>query len=174
MTPEEKQMIQDCRILILGNGGFSELVARALQGIGFRLIQQSDCPSENAAYDVIIIVADSKPATVNEGSSTLFIYPFDFIEGGAAIVVLPGDKMEIPTDVNLRVWAAKYMSGYSTFWNMGDCDWLRESFPKIEKGENSENAQHTAAKICAKISANIAVDRDVKHFPRFYLCRNLE
>ena len=35
-------------------------------------------------------------------------------------------------------------------------------------------ALKTAAHICARIAANIAVGREVKHFPRFYLCKNLE
>ena len=36
--------------------------------------------------------------------------------------------------------------------------------------------EYTADKssMCAKIAANIAVGRDVKRYPRFYLCRNLE
>jgi len=66
------------------------------------------------------------------------------------------------------------MSGYCAFWNIDNSDWLRVVLPRIEQGEQSAKAQQTAACICARILANIAVGRDVKHFPRFYLSKNLE
>ena len=98
------------------------------------------------------------------------IYPFDFVDGCGAIVVMPGDKFEYFE----REKAAEYMAGYCAFWNVQGCEWLDLAIPAIKRGETSESAMRTAAYVCAKITANIAVDRDVKHFPRFYLCKNLE
>ena len=57
---------------------------------------------------------------------------------------------------------------------MEGCDWLQSNLPAIREGKTSETAKRTAAHICARIAANIAVGREVKHFPRFYLCKNLE
>lgn len=48
------------------------------------------------------------------------------------------------------------------------------NLPAIREAKTSEAAQRTAAHICAKIAANIAVGRNVKHFPRFYLSKNLK
>lgn len=174
MTPEEKQMIKNCRVLILGYGNFAELITSELLKIGFVRIEKSCLTEDESDYDIVIIIADSDPADRQSCPNLPQIYPFDFIEGAAAIVVLPGDSMKIPDDVDLRVWTAKYMSGYSVFWNTANCDWLWQSLRKIEGGEGSEKAQRTAAKMCTCVSANIAMERDVKHFPRFYLIRNLE
>ena len=87
---------------------------------------------------------------------------------------MPGDDNELHGKANARLWAAGYMAGYCAFWNMEGCDWLQSALPKIRECMTSETAQRTAAHICARIAANIAVGREVKHFPRFYLCNNLE
>lgn len=167
-------MIQDCRILIIGYGTLSGFIHDELKAVGFRQIRQAESLCNMHHSDIIIIVASDGVATEHDIITVTTLYPFDFIGGGAAIVALPGDRMEIPIDTDIRVWAAKYVIGYSTFWNMQDLDWLSESLPGIENGVTSEEAQRTAAMICARISANIAAGRDVKHFPRFYLSRNLE
>lgn len=107
-----------------------------------------------------------------KGNATIpIIYPFDFVDGAGAIVVMPGDDNELHGKANARLWAAEYMDGYCAFWNMEGCDWLQSALPKIREGNTSVAAQRTAAHICARIAANIAVGREVKHFPRFYLCR---
>ena len=102
------------------------------------------------------------------------IYPFDFIEGAGAIVVFPEDERDWLEKQNVRQWTAEYMSGYCAFWNMEGCDWLHDALPAIKENKTSEAAIKTAAYICARIAANIAVGRDVKRYPRFYLCRSLE
>ena len=102
------------------------------------------------------------------------IYPFDFIDGAGAIVVLPGDDRNWLEKKNVRQWVAEYMSGYCAFWNVEDCDWLHDVLPAIKENNTNEAAIKTAAYMCARIAANIAVGRDVKRYPRFYLCRNLE
>ena len=102
------------------------------------------------------------------------IYPFDFIDGAGAIVVLPGDDRNWLEKKNVRQWVAEYMSGYCAFWNVEDCDWLHDVLPAIKENNTNEAAIKTAAYMCARIAANIAVGRDVKRYPRFYLCRNLK
>ena len=74
----------------------------------------------------------------------------------------------------MRQWVAEYMLGYCAFWNVEGCDWLHDALPAIKENKTSEAAMKTAAYMCARIAANIAVGRDVKRYPRFYLCRNLE
>ena len=170
MTQEEKQKIKDCRILIVGCRRLAELIRDELHAVGFCQVGQSEDYVDIAVYSIVIAADDNYRPAVD----VPILYPFDFIEGGAVIVVLPGYKMDISLETDIRAWAAKYMSGYSAFWNMADCEWLGASMPHIMNGETSEKAQRTAAVICARICANIAVGRDVKHFPRFYLSRNLE
>ena len=102
------------------------------------------------------------------------IYPFDFVDGAGAIVVFPGDDRSWLEKQNVRQWTAEYMSGYCAFWNVEGCDWLHDALPAIKENKTSDVAMKTAAHICARIAANIAVGRDVKRYPRFYLCRNLE
>lgn len=171
MTSEEKNMIESCRVMIVGRGEFADGINTALLKVGFCNIRYVEAPTEAAdiAVDLVMNGASAKP----DGKLPV-VYPFDFIEGGAAMVVLPGDKAEFEAQKDIRLWAAKYMSGYCAFWNVDNCDWLRVVLPRIEHGEQSAKAQKTAACICARILANIAVGRDVKHFPRFYLSRNLE
>ena len=118
---------------------------------------------------------------VNEGNSCLskdatipLILPFDFVNGAGAIVVMPEDERDMLRKPNLRQWAATYMAGYCAFWNIDGYEWLRYSLSDIKNGVTNSTALDTAAHICARIAANIAVEREVKHFPRFYLCKNLE
>lgn len=53
-------------------------------------------------------------------------------------------------------------------------DNTQTALPAIRDGKTSEVSLKTATHICARIAANIAVGRKVKHFPRFYLCKNLD
>ena len=99
--------------------------------------------------------------------------PFDFVNGAGVIVVMPEDERNLLSKPELRQWAATYMAGYCAFWNVEGCEWLRDSLPDIKNGVTSGASLKTAAYICARIAANIAVRREVKHFPRFYLCRNI-
>ena len=95
------------------------------------------------------------------------IYPFDFLEGAGAIVVFPEDERVWLEKQNVRQWAAEYMSGYCAFWNVEGCDWLYDAMPLIKGNITSEAALKTAAHICARIAANIAVGRNVKRYPRY-------
>lgn len=109
---------------------------------------------------------DSKAVSVTD---IPVIYPFDFIEGAGVIVVFPEDNKDFLSRKNLRLWAAEYISGYCAFWNVKGSDWLHDALPAIKENKTSDTALRTAAYMCVRIAANIAVGREVKHYPRFYL-----
>ena len=176
MTSEEKRLIADSRIAVIGAIEFIDSIKAELQQLGFESIQIISTSDEEPVINIDVIAEN-----VNEGSSCLskdatipLILPFDFVKGAGAIVVMPGDERSMLLKPNLRQWAATYMAGYCAFWNVEGCEWLRDSLPDIKNGVTSSAALKTAAYICARIAANIAVGREVKHFPRFYLCKNLE
>ena len=177
MTSEEKRLIADCRVMIIGASDFIDYVKAELYRSGFKSI---NIVSGNAVHtgigpvDMVVEYAGEACTHVKGNAAIPIIYPFDFVDGAGAIVVMPGDDNELHGKANARLWAAGYMAGYCAFWNMEGCDWLQSVLPKIREGKTSEAAQRTAAHICTRIAANIAVGREVKHFPRFYLCNNLE
>lgn len=163
--------------MIIGAHDFVKSIRTELEQIGFKeicAVSRTDQSIVSPGNEIIIEhIEDSLPKTVNIEDIPV-IYAFDFIEGAGAIVVFPDDERDFLNTQNIRVWAAEYLSGYCAFWNVEDCDWLHEIIPSIREGSTSEEAEKTAAKICARIAANIAVGRDVKHYPRFYLCRTLK
>lgn len=153
MTNEEKQQIKATHLSVTGSVVFQRFIKVELMGLGFENVEYVD------NRDVSQLKCQDKS-----------IYAYDFVIGAGAIVVLDGNKFEYVE----RLKAAQYMAGYCAFWNVQGCEWLNLSIPMIIRGESSESAIKTAAHICARIAANIAVGRDVKHLPRFYLCKNLE
>ncbi len=177
MTNEERQLIMKCRVMILGTGDFITFIKEELEYIGFKEI--CDVPemgSSKISLDNGIIiehVVEGLPLSTDHIDIPI-IFAFDFIEGAGAIVVFPEDEKDFLNKQNICVWAAEYLSGYCAFWNVEDSDWLHDILPSIKEGNTSMEAQKTAAHICARIAANIAVSRDVKRYPRFYLCRNLK
>lgn len=181
MTSEEKRLIADCRVMIIGTSDFIDYVKAELYRSGFKsinIVSENDVLTEIGPVDMVAEYA-GEACTHFKGNAAIpiiypLIYPFDFVDGAGAIVVMPGDDNELHGKANARLWAAEYMAGYCAFWNMEGCDWLQSVLPNIREGNTSEAAQRTAAHICARIAANIAVGREVKHFPRFYLCKNLE
>ena len=177
MTSEEKSMIADCRIMVIGATNFIDRVKAELDKSGFKSINfvlGNDVHTEIGLVDIVAEYTGESYTHVKGNAAIPIIYPFDFVEGAGAIVIMPDDDNELQHKDNLRLWAAEYMAGYCDFWNMEGCDWLHSALPKIREGKTSEAAQRTAAHICARIAANIAVGRNVKHFPRFYLSKNLE
>ncbi len=177
MTNEERLLINECRVRIVGTGDFINYIKNELEQIGFREIYyEAENDSSNLNYDngIIIEYIDERTPPSTKATDIPTIYGFDFIEGAAAIVVFPEDEKDFLNRPNIRVWAAEYLSGYCAFWNVEDCDWLHDNLPYIKEGKTSKEAQKTAAHICARIAANIAVSRDVKRYPRFYLSRNLK
>ena len=175
MTSEEKRRIAGCRIAVVGAGEFIDSIKAELQQLGFESIQIISSSNKQPAISNFDVIAEN----VNEGSSCMsketdipLILPFDFVNGAGVIVVMPDDERDIICKPDLRQWAATYMAGYCAFWNMEGCDWLGEALPEIKAGVINESAQRLAAHICARIAANIAVGREVKHFPRFYLAES--
>lgn len=177
MTSEEKNLIAHCRIMIVGASGFIDLIKTELQKSGFRsicIVSDTDGRPDTASADLVAEYAGYTDYCIEDEVLVPVIYTFDFVDGAGAIVIMPGDDNELQHAKDMRWWAAEYMIGYCAFWNVEGCDWLQSALPAIKEGKNNEAAMKTAIHICAKIAANIAVGREVKHFPRFYLCRNLE
>ena len=177
MTSEERRRIAGCRIAVVGACEFIDSIKAELQQLGFESIQIISSSNKQPAISNFDVIAEN----VNEGSSCMsketdipLILPFDFVNGAGVIVVMPDDERDIICKPELRQWAATYMAGYCAFWNVEGCEWQRDSLPDIKNGVTSGASLKTAAYICARIAANIAVGREVKHFPRFYLCKNLE
>lgn len=177
MTSEERRRIADCRIAVVGATEFIDSIRTELQQLGFESIQIISRSDKMPMPSNVDVIAEN----VNEGSSCFskdvtipIILPFDFVNGAGAIVVVPDDDRDILDKPDLRLWAVNYMAGYCAFWNVEGCEWLRDSLPDIRNGLTRHEALKTATHICARIAANIAVGREVKHFPRFYLCKNLE
>lgn len=165
-------MIADCRIMIVGTGEFISCVKEELRRLGFRMIADAGRSTE---FDSGILVefTGSGPAAVNVCGIPI-IFPFDFINGAGAVVLFPGDDRGPLAAGNIRLRVAEYISGYCAFWNVEGCDWLHEALPAIRENKTSTAAIKTAAYMCAKIAANIAAGRDVKRFPGFNICRNLQ
>lgn len=177
MTNEEIRLIADCRIMVIGAKDFIDKVKTELIKSGFmsiNIVLASDGQTGIGTVDMVIEYVGEVYDSIKEEVKIPIIYPFDFVEGAGAIVIMPGDDNELQCKDNMRLWVAEYMTGYCAFWNVDGCDWLQSALPTIREGKTSEAAQRTAAHICAKIAANIAVGRNVKHFPRFYLSKNLE
>ncbi len=177
MTSEEKRLIADCRIMVIGVSDFIDNVKTELYRSGFKsinIVSGNDVHTEIGSVDMVAEYAGEACTRVKGNAAIPTIYPFDFVDGAGAIVVMPGDDNELHGKANARLWAAEYMAGYCAFWNVEGYEWLQSALPMIREGETSDAAQRTAAHICARIAANIAVGRDVKHFPRFYLCKNLD
>ena len=177
MTDEERYIIKESRVMVIGTPHFTRYVLPELERIGFRDIQTGCDLVALAELSHVNIIAEYG----GNGESCLkhlkeiktpVICPFDFVRGAGAMVIMPHDDRELLAQPDLRLWAAEYISGYCAFWNMGGCDWLGEALPEIKAGVTNESTQRLAAHICARIAANIAVGREVKHFPRFYLAES--
>ena len=176
MTNEEKQLIKECRIMIVGKGDFITYIKEELRKFDFCKIAEVETGEifNGLNKGILIEYTDSGISQTSDMNSIPVIYPFDFVDGAGTIVVFPEDERDWLEKQNVRQWAAEYMSGYCAFWNVEGCDWLHDALPTIKENSTNRDAMKTAAHICARIAANIAVGRDVKRYPRFYLCRNLE
>ena len=176
MTNEENQLIKECRIMIVGKDEFIVYIKDELGKLGFRDMADVAMNEINNEQNNGILIEYTGDGSAESGniSDIPVIYPFDFVDGACAIVLFPGDDRSWLEKQNVRQWAAEYMSGYCAFWNVEGCDWLDDALPLIKGNITSEASLKTAAYMCARIAANIAVGRDVKRYPRFYLCRNLE
>lgn len=180
MTTEEEKGITPFRTVIIGTGYMAECIkAEALRNDFIKIseVRQFNSCAELPESDTIVAAVQEMPSNMirrlTRISTVPIIFPADFIDGGAAIIVMPGDNPDIDIDDNIRLWVAKYISGYCTFWNICGCEWLHTALPLIVMGIQSVNAQKTAAHISAQVLVNIAAGHPIKHFPRFYLSKNL-
>ena len=162
--------------MIIGKGDFITYIKEELRKLDFCKIAEVEIGGiiNGQNNGILIEYTGTGLSRTSDIGDIPVIYPFDFVDGAGAIVVYPGDDRSWLDKQNVRQWAAEYISGYCAFWNVEGCEWLYYALPKIKKNRTSEDALKTAAYICARIAANIAVGKDVKRFPRFYLCRSLE
>lgn len=162
--------------MIVGKDDFITYIKEELGKLDFCNIEEVETGEIINGQDTGILIEYTRAgiSQTSDMNSIPVIYPFDFVDGAGAIVVFPGYDRNWLEKQNIRQWAAEYISGYCAFWNVEGCDWLLDALPAIKENKTSEAAIKTAAYICARIAANIAVDRDVKRYPHFYLCRNLK
>ncbi len=173
MTVEEKQLIERCRVVVIGTGEFVKYVESELKRLGFNgekiSLNESESPFNYNSHEIIIECVEHSFSVSSGSSSSTVIYAFDFVDGAGALVLLPDDDHSFVEKSAIRLRMAEYMVGYCAFWNVGGYEWLLESIEAIRTGKKSRVAQKTAAYMCARIAANIATHKNVKHFPRFYL-----
>lgn len=163
--------------MVVATDEFVDLVIAELEQMGFSGIRSaSGAGASKVSHDVSIAIEHIAPGFPPSGipADIPIIFAFDFIDGAGAVVLFPDDDREFLQGHSVRIRVAEYMSGYCAFWNIGGCDWLHDALPAIKDNETSEAAQRTAAHMCARIAANIAVGREVKRYPRFYIAESGE
>ena len=162
--------------MIVGKGDFITYIKEELRKLDFCKIAEVEIGEiiNEQNTGILVEYTGAGFSQASDIGDIPVIYPFDFVDGSGAIVVFPEDERDWLEKQNIRQWAAEYMSGYCAFWNMEGCDWLHDALPSIKENSTNKDAMKTAAHICARIAANIAVGKDVKRFPRFYLCRSLK
>lgn len=160
--------------MIIGMNKFISYVRIELEQVGFtKILNVSETAKLMSGGHTGILIGhdESEFLHSDDYAGIPVIYAFDFIEGAGAIVLFPDDDRDFLQKHDIRVWTAEYMSGYCAFWCVDGSGWLHESLHAIREGRTSEEAQRTAACLCARIAANIAVGRVVKRYPRFYLVK---
>lgn len=174
MTDKEKIIIGSCRIRLTGPRPFCDIVMNELTAVGFADIEYVPSGKAAAESDSPGISVDCGGGLNSSNVQNLLpaILPFDFISGAGVIVIFREDDREFIDRPDLRPWAAEYMAGYCSFWNIGGIDWLLDALPAMRAAQASEAAMRTAARMSARIAANIAAGREVKQYPRFYLAEN--
>lgn len=158
--------------MIIGPYEFLGFLKNELGQFGFRKVETVDIKFDSIKRNgsgILIEFPGEEVYNKSDVTGIPVIYSFDFIAGAAAIVVFSGDDRNWLKKPNIRLWAADYMAGYSAFWNIKGYDWLHAALPAIKENRTSKTAMKTAAYLCARIAANIAVGKEVKRFPQFYL-----
>ncbi len=178
MTDEEKLKLERCRVLVIGADPLAIQIDAEIRHIGFRQISHIDVGNiypQLKNYDIVVeVMGNGSSVLAGIHSSALpvpIVYPFDFIDGAGTIVLRPGDNMDFARSGSLRLAIAEYFAGYCAFWHI-DNSWLSEAMPLIRENNHSDEGMRSAAIQCSRIVASMAVGREVKYYPRFYLCRN--
>lgn len=94
MTSEEKCLIVDCRILAIDATDFKDKVKTELIKSGFmsiNIVLSSDGQTGIGTVDMVIEYVGEVYDSIKEEVKIPIIYPFDFVEGAGAIVIMPGD-----------------------------------------------------------------------------------
>lgn len=168
MTNEERHLIKECRIMVIGTDTFVAYLKSELKSIGFSNIvvgNDTDYQKNSTTINIISKYGGNENSHfVSDIVSVPIIYTFDFVRGAGAIVIMPGDDKEVLAQTDLRLWAAEYMSGYCAFWNMEGCDWLGEAFI-IRKSKNPEKPKRKVQNP-AKIRRNHNSKRLLKYKSR--------
>lgn len=136
MTSEEKRLIADCRIMVIGATNFIVCEKTELYKSGFKSINLAEANEGQmgiVAVDIVAEYVDKGRSSIKEEVKMPIIYPFDFVNGAGAIVIMPDDDNELQSKDNMRLWSAEYMAGYCAFWNVEGCDWLQTHSPPLEK-----------------------------------------
>ena len=141
MTSEEKRLIADCRIMVIGVSDFIDCVKEELIKSGFKsisIISALEKQPDMSFTDMVAEYVGAGRNCIKEEVKIPIIYPFDFVDGAGAIVVMPGDDNELQHKDNLRLWAAEYMAGYCSFWNVEGCEWLQFALQEISGTADSD------------------------------------
>ena len=114
MTTDEKRLIADCRIMVIGASDFIDNVNAELIKSGFSsitIVSSLQAQPDLASADMVAECVGEGRDCIKEELMIPIIYPFDFVDGAAAIVIMPGDDNELQRKDNMRLWAAEYMAG---------------------------------------------------------------
>lgn len=105
MTSEEKRLIADCRIMVIGISDFINCVIAELDKSGFRsmnIVSVSNGKTITDSIDMIAEYAGYESACGSANAAIPIMYPFDFVKGAGAIVIIPGDDNELQSKDNTR------------------------------------------------------------------------
>ncbi len=92
MTNEERLLINECPVIIVGEVDFITYIKNELEQIGFKdIYNEAETDSSNLSHrkGITIEHLDERTPLSTKATDIPIIYTFDFIEGAAAIVVFP-------------------------------------------------------------------------------------
>ena len=99
MTNEERNLIKECWIMVIGTGTFVSYLKSELKNIGFSNIVVENGTNSQKNITTINIISEYggniSSRLVYEMFSAPIIYPFDFVSGAGAMVIMPGDDREL-------------------------------------------------------------------------------
>lgn len=166
MTSEEKRLIADCRVMIIGTSDFIDYVKAELYRSGFKsinIVSGNDVHTEIGPVDMVAEYVGEACTRVKGNVAIPIIYPFDFVDGASAIVVMPGDDSELHGKANARLWAAEYMAGSSVF-----CVPTKDSSPtNFEPKKIKDDEEYIFSNLLPQkisISSNMLICRSLLNF----------
>ncbi len=97
MTKEERQLINECRVIIIGEDDFISYLKKELEQIGFKVIwvmSETDPSQISHGKGILIEHIEHRTPLSAEATDIPIIFAFDFIDGAGAIVVFPEDEKD--------------------------------------------------------------------------------